>query len=259
MKAEYDPEAIVQFWEQAGADATTPDTYLGRLEEENIREWLPPDSHVLELGCGDGRHSIRYAGNAKTYVGVDTSPSLVRLANARFAEGGLSWAAAEVNSALSIEQYRDVDVVISQRCLINLGEWRYQREAIEKVASVLRPGGRFLLTEGFRNGLNALNAAREEVGLQQIREVPFNCFLEVDTFLSVISPLFHQLSSADYGWYTVFTRLLYPLVTLPKEPRRNSVFNERAMKAAMTLRGLPIPQLSYNLFYAMEARPASER
>lgn len=44
---------------------------------------LPPDARVLDIGCGDGRHTERLASSGYKVVGVDIAPRLIERAKAR--------------------------------------------------------------------------------------------------------------------------------------------------------------------------------
>ena len=54
------------------------------------------------------------------------------------------------------------DLVISQRCLINLSGWEEQQIALAEIARILNPGGRFIMQEGTLQSREALNHAPEE-------------------------------------------------------------------------------------------------
>jgi len=73
----------------------------GRLQMGvlKILERIPPDSSVLDLGCGNGKVSLQLAQNdfKGTYLGTD------------FSSGLLDWAAAEIPAGFQAE-FRELDL-----------------------------------------------------------------------------------------------------------------------------------------------------
>ena len=134
---------IRKHWEQAGerlsmTDVVTPtsrDPHLGRLEQSNILNLLKGDQDVLEIGCGDAQHTVRYARQVKSILGLDVAASLIRLAERRAATEGLKNVHFNCRSVLHMTPLGEetFDCVISQRCLINLPTWQHQREALEQI------------------------------------------------------------------------------------------------------------------------------
>jgi len=65
--------------------------YAHRDEEEAerladlIKELIPPESchHVLDLGCGRGRHSLKLAERGYTVTGIDLSPNAIEQARSK--------------------------------------------------------------------------------------------------------------------------------------------------------------------------------
>src|SRR6476620_8350343 len=72
-------EDIRQYWDNAAkvscdADGLRPvarDPYLQEAVEEAIEPWLDPTASVLDLGCGDGLSTLRFATQVESIVGVD--------------------------------------------------------------------------------------------------------------------------------------------------------------------------------------------
>jgi len=55
------------------------------------------DADVLELGCGTGRNVVRVIGEgARSYLGVDGSPGMLRVATHRFYDPRISFAQADL-------------------------------------------------------------------------------------------------------------------------------------------------------------------
>ena len=110
-----------------------------------VAEWastLLPGATVLDLGCGTGDPITRIfiEGGFKVY-GVDASPSMVAVFQARFPSVPVQCAAAEDSDFFGLS----FDVVVSWG-LFFLLEAEIQRNLIAKVAGALRQGGKFLFT-----------------------------------------------------------------------------------------------------------------
>ncbi len=254
-------EDIRKHWEEAGkrlamTDVVTPtsrDPYLGKLEQQNIAAYLKREQDVLEIGCGDAQHTVGYAKQVKSVVGLDISASLVRLAEKRTQEERVENARFICGSVLELQSLgsENFDCVVSQRCLINLPTWEYQRSAIEQVYSALKPGGLFLMTEGFEDELKELNRVRRAVGLAEVRVVDYNRNFRHSEFDGFIATMFDIEAVKDYGFYLFCSRVFHPLAVLPEQPRHDSRLNEVAEILASIDLGVSMKQYSYNLMYVL--------
>ena len=123
---------------------------VGRLAaraagEAELVEHLPERvERVLDLGCGDGRLAalvLEARPTAVEAIGLDTSPPMLDLARARFAD--------DVRVDLRTHDLRDplpalgpVDVVVSGFAVHHLSHER-KATLIAEIARALRPGGVF--------------------------------------------------------------------------------------------------------------------
>lgn len=256
-------EGIRRYWERAGETSpegritpTSRDLYLARLERENIIRHLQPTLSVLEIGCGDGAHTICYARAVRRLVGLDVARSLLtraerlaaleQVANATFVQG----------SVLELRRHfaPEFDAVISQRCLINLADWSNQAAAIDAVHAVLREGGIFLVSEGFQSELDELNVVRKRLGLAPIEVVPFNRNLDRERFEAYVEERFETVERRDYGTYLFLSRILHPLAVQPREPVHDDRLNEVAIRIAEAVHLPDLERYSYNRFYALRKR-----
>ena len=234
-----DLDQIRQHWRRAGEELslservtpTSRDPFLGQLEETYVLEHLQTNQRVLEVGCGDATHTLRYAQRVKFIWGLDIADSLIRLARQRSESAEINNVEFAVGSILDLDQILDeqeLDCVISQRCLINLPTWEYQQEAILGIHKVLRPGGLFLMTEGFQDELDELNRLRQRVGLSSINVVDYNRNFRHSEFDDFIGKYFAVETVHDYGHYLFLSRVYHPLAVLPEQPKHDSRLNEVA-------------------------------
>ncbi len=109
---------------------------------------LNPGDRVLDLGCGGGLDvllSARRVGPSGHVIGVDASPDMIELARRHAAEAGVTNIEFRVGYLEAIPlPDAAVDVVISN-CVFTLSTDKPR--ALAETARVLRPGGRFGITD----------------------------------------------------------------------------------------------------------------
>jgi SAM-dependent methyltransferase len=105
---------------------------------------LAADGPLVELAVGNGRVAIPVAqATERPVIGIDTSPAMLEQARAKAAAAG-------VELDLRLGDMRDLElaepaalVYCPFRALLHLPTWADRRRTFERVASSLRPGGRF--------------------------------------------------------------------------------------------------------------------
>jgi SAM-dependent methyltransferase len=186
---------------------------------------------VLEVGCGNGVLLAHLAEQlpALTPTGLEFSPDMAALArgrqlpNAKVVEGDVRQIPFEAGS---------FDVVVSERCLINLMDRQHQTQAFAEIARVLRPGGHYFCVEAFTDVHDELNRAREELGLPAIPMAHHNLWFDKEWFRAT-SAVHFDVVSAGQGVPTqnfmsshyFVSRVLYPAIT-KAEVRYNTAFVE---------------------------------
>jgi ubiquinone/menaquinone biosynthesis C-methylase UbiE len=177
------------------------------------------EASLLEVGCGNGYllQALRERFPALRLVGVDFSPDMLEVARRRGVE----------RCELRREDVRSLgigdgefDVVVSERCLINLLDPGDQMAALREVHRVLAPGGTAVLVEAFTDGLENLNRARLELGLPENRVPEHNLWFDKQRFLEVASSLFEDPGPAEgvpprnfLSSHYFISRVLYAAVT----------------------------------------------
>jgi len=99
----------------------------------------PPGRRTLELGCGEGRVARDLAARGHRVVGVDSSPTLLR--HARDADPASTYILGDAR-ALPLAD-GSFDVAVAYNSLMDVDG---MPEAVEEVARVLAPGGRFCIS-----------------------------------------------------------------------------------------------------------------
>ncbi len=255
-----DLKQIKEHWEKVGKEfqlkqsisPTSRDPYLAELEQKNILSYLKPEMNVLEIGCGDASHTIEYTKVANKTTAIELSNNLLVLAKQNIRKNNMQNITLKQVSVLEIlKQFKNVkfDAIISQRCLINLPTWSYQREALNQLDLLLNTNGLLLLSEEFDNELRNLNNVRLTNSLTEIKVAKYNKNFANEEFESFITKNFEIEAIKDYGFYLYMSRIFHPLAVLPKNPQHHSPLNEVALVLASQSNFPDFKRFSYNLFY----------
>lgn len=177
---------------------------------------------VADIGCGNGYTlsilSNKYANNV--YYGIDTSNELLDIAirreldNCKFMNNDICSLAFNDNQ---------LDIIYTERCLINLDNWGVQQEALNEIHRVLKPNEYYLMVEAFTDGLANCNKARVECGLPELKEAPFNIYLDKTLLFPYITNKFtiwspyqfsNSLPTSNFlSSHYFISRVLHALIT----------------------------------------------
>lgn len=186
-------EFILQFYQnialQYGASSRST------MQDETIRYWetqfvlqeiqefitrhecMP---RVLDLGCGNGHllSVIRQRFPELPLYGLEFTPELYQIACKR----GLLRTQFICGDMRLKEHYpQQVDIVITERSLINLASWKQQKMALINITECLSTPGRLIMMESFEEPWRELNRARQEANLELIAQSPQNVYLKEKT------------------------------------------------------------------------------
>lgn len=230
------------YWDkQAESDipanvVTLRDQNQRELEIDFILKWLYPKDFAVEVGCGNGYSTRTFAKHVDCMIAIDSSdPMIYRAAMENEDVGNAVFMLGDVRNTTLEEEI--ADVVISQRCLINLPTWKEQTEAIDEIYRILKPGGMFVLVEGLK--LNKLNALRIKAGLPKIEVVPHNNNFDLRNLIWYLMKNFDIREIRTFGLYDFITRVIHPMMVYPNEPSYDAAINTIAKKVELELVGDP--------------------
>lgn len=103
---------------------------------------LPPSSLVLDLACGNGRHTHVVCNEGHRAIGLDASPRLLAIAERR--EPRASYVLGDLCNLLLRDM--SVSAVIATASIHHLPSEHERLKAVREIARVLRPGGHALLS-----------------------------------------------------------------------------------------------------------------
>jgi SAM-dependent methyltransferase len=108
-----------------------------------ILERLPPQAHVLEVGCGTGLLTEALAASGRRLTAIDVSAPLLRQACARLRHRYDGVALSVQNASATALRARSVDAVVGISVLHHLE----LEAALAEFRRLLRPGGVLLFSE----------------------------------------------------------------------------------------------------------------
>ncbi len=134
-------------------------------EHLSMIERLVPDVaglRVLDIGCGTGRNSRYLAGRGASVVGIDFSPKAVEIARRSSPEGNPIYS---VKSIFDLDERVAFDAAVSWGTITIACRNRADLvNALTRIASSLKPGGKLLLCEPIHRGFlhRVLNMSARE-------------------------------------------------------------------------------------------------
>jgi SAM-dependent methyltransferase len=226
------------YWEAAAEvvtdnDGLRPgarDPFLQQVVETAMERFLWSQARLLDVGCGDGASTVRFAQRVTRAVGIDYIRAFVERAQAgAIAQGNVMFEEGDVlNLAPVYARHGSFDLVTTIRCLINLASWDNQAHALAEIAACLKPGGLYLASEGWAEGMVGLNLRRARVGLPAIKVVEYNTMIERTAFEAEASRYFEILDYIGIGLYVYISRIVQPLLMAPAPPRHDHPLNRVA-------------------------------
>jgi ubiquinone/menaquinone biosynthesis C-methylase UbiE len=199
----------------------------------------PP--RILGIGCGNGYTDIRIAKVLKAeIVGIDFSEQMIcgaEYLKESFKDQMLSTPIFQLGDVRKLN-WNDgfFDIVISERCLLNLPDRDTQYHVITEVHRVLKKGGIYIMVEGTRSGLRRLNKLRLKVGLEPIpdrgEDNISSLKFEEEEIEEFLSKYFKIIKKQHFGMYYLISRVVHPLLVSPNQPKFDAKINEVARKIA---------------------------
>jgi SAM-dependent methyltransferase len=223
--------AVLDYWNKDDVESMY-DKHLLNAEIRLVKAWITPEAKLLDAGCGEGEGTLEYARVAARVHAADFSVTRLRKAEELLGNApNVQFRQVDFRQDFTLDS--DYDVVVTQRFLINLMEWKEQQRVITKLVSLLKPGGRLLMLEGSQPGVDELNRFRAVGGLPPIPVRWHNRFFDDREMVDFISQNGWKLQAVQgLGGYFLLTRGVRPL--LDKELNWDCEFNRIAASPGLT-------------------------
>jgi SAM-dependent methyltransferase len=237
---------IQKFWSERANNplfndksVTNNDFYRRDIEihyiVEMIKEYgyiLTKSPKVLDVGCGTGYGTRIFADYVSEIKGTDFSQDMIDKAKPKETDNcKFEWSDITADKT----EKESYDIIITQRCLINVPGFKLQKKAINNIFNKLKPGGIYIMLEACSNGRENLNEAREIAGLEKMPVVPFNTDFDENKLSKFLikGNCYHE-DKLYFGFYDFNSRVLYPLSIQPEEPKYDSEVNKFLMSSLVT-------------------------
>lgn len=236
-------EVVKDYWEDQGNKfgtdprSTIKDHQFRLLEMETILDMLNSSDLAVDIGCGNGFSTLEYAKAVKEITGVDYSESLIAAAN-KLKEGHPS----QSKTRFEVGDCRELklpdgkfDVAIMERVLINLPTYEDQEKAALEAKRILKPGGKFILSEVTPQGHEKINTLRKQFGLEKIKVHWHNLYVDEEKFIPFLAQHFRILDIKRFGMYQFISKVIHPMIVAPEEPKFDAKINEIARKIGKSI------------------------
>ena len=149
---------------------------------------------IYDIGCGNGYllQQLRDNFPAHQLKGIELTPELYQLATQR----------QIANCQLVLGDCTDkihfdnpVDIIITERVIINILSREDQLSALKNIAHGLKTNGIYLMVESFSESLQELNQARKEMCLEPASESYQNRYLDETIINELKSMGFQEIST----------------------------------------------------------------
>lgn len=118
---------------------------------------LPPGSHILDVGCGTGRHSVELAKRGYKVTGIDISAGMLSEAKKAASKAGVEveWVHSDASKFTSSRSF-DASICLCEGAFGLLGKddnpLEHELSILRNINAVLKPDKKLILTalNGFR-------------------------------------------------------------------------------------------------------------
>lgn len=230
---------VLNFWNsRAGLNqwAGTNDILAKQLEMETIAAYVSDGMSILDFGCGNGITAMELARRFDVNVlGMDYAEEMISAANELATDqkfkGLIRFQVGDVQALAKLS--KKFDLIYTERTLINLPDWKTQRDAIIALGTLLADGGYYVMCENSQDGLDRINELRERVNCPKITAPWHNHYL-YDSDIQQSSFPGLKLDGINYysSTYYFLSRIVNASLARQagKEPEYDSPINKLALQ-----------------------------
>jgi len=198
---------IQEYWEDPDT-VSIIDQNLHKLEIDAVCAHLKQSDYLADFGCGNAEATIEYARRVKNVFAMERSNCLRNIALENVLRSNLTNIKIDPGDLVQLNNIQPVyDVIVTQRCLINMPTWEDQKKAIMNIYYSLKPGGRYIMVENTNEAFQRLNQMRDELGLKLIPKHWHNLFFDYPKLMNFMGDNFRLLKEYDFSLYYFLTRV----------------------------------------------------
>ena len=219
------PDNIKEYWDNNNVESMYDKNML-EIEIQTILEHLDESDSVIDIGCGEGEGTVHYFNKVKELIAIDFSDT--RLAKLKANNDKIETMQMDMRKLTFDKIQKKFSKAITQRSLINLKNFEEQKEVIENIHSILEVGGKYIMVEGFTEGVEAINEIRTDFNLSPIEIKWHNCFFVKNDLLDFMSPYFKLEYTRDFSLFFFLTRVFNAILKKPEIPKWDDPVNNLA-------------------------------
>lgn len=234
----HNAKEVLDYWNDPNNESMY-DKHLIKIEIDLIKSKLKPQSKILDAGCGEGEGTFEYSKIPGVIVhGTDFSDTRLKKAEETL-KGLKNIRLTKIDFLSNYQLDHDYDFIVSQRFLINLMEWGLQKKVILGLANHLKKGGKLIMFEGSKDGVNQLNEFRKIFCLPPIAIKWHNLFFIDKKLESFLKDSGLRLVEKDgLGEYFMLTRGIRPIFdnSLDWNTQFNMMASNKKVKTMLNFR-----------------------
>jgi SAM-dependent methyltransferase len=194
-------------------------------ELQFILKNVNPSMRMVEIGCGNGYVSQQLRERVASLDAFDYAENMVEQARKNYGEINNRFFHDSVLAPKNTGN--DYDAALCVRVLINLRDVEEQKLAVRNMATMLRPGGRLILIEGYKDGFEALSAARRAAGLPELAPAKINFYSYLRELMPTMLDYFIIEQTWHTGMFDFLTRLVYPQLAGAENTHEPGTFHQQ--------------------------------
>lgn len=202
---------IKKHWDNTST-VSLKDTNLQKIERYYILKTFEKIGQVVllaDIGCGDASDTIYWCDYANEVYGYDYSLSMLELAKRNYNDKIKLYQLDLLNDNINI----NFDVIVTKRCLINLGNFENQKKSIFKIHKWIKKNGFYIMLECCMDGLDNLNSFRKNFELEPIKEPFHNKYFNLKILMDYINEYFYVIDVKNFSTYYFLTRVYNQIIS----------------------------------------------
>ena len=212
------------------ATVNIADVSQRELETEFLLKNLLPTDCVLEVGCGNGFLTNILMQHVAHVDAFDYAENMVDRAKSHYGEKNNRFFHDNLLSPANWQG--PYDSIVCVRVLINLRDFEEQKAAVENMRKALKPGGRLLLLEGYRDGFEELNRLRVAAGMEPLVPASINFYCGLKEMRDELEKSFEIAADFHTGSFDYLTRAVYPALVGAANASGHSDFHSKILPLA---------------------------